>query len=40
MEYGLATREELDSIAQAFLTWADDENGLFIVVHTEVIARR
>jgi ubiquinone/menaquinone biosynthesis C-methylase UbiE len=40
IEYGLTTREELESVAEAFETWADDDDGLFIVVHAEVIARR
>jgi hypothetical protein len=40
IEYGLSTREELDVIAEAFEAWAEDVNGLFIVVHSEVIARR
>jgi ubiquinone/menaquinone biosynthesis C-methylase UbiE len=39
IEYGLTTRDELDGIAEAWLAWADDVNGLFIVVHTEVMAR-
>jgi ubiquinone/menaquinone biosynthesis C-methylase UbiE len=40
IEYGLASREELDSIAEAFETWAENADGIFIVVHVEVIARR
>jgi ubiquinone/menaquinone biosynthesis C-methylase UbiE len=39
LEYGLSTRPELDAIAEAFLAWADDEDGVFIVVHGEVLAR-
>ena len=31
--------EELADIADAFRTWADDDDGLFIVVHGEVLAR-
>jgi ubiquinone/menaquinone biosynthesis C-methylase UbiE len=40
LEYGLTTRNELDEIADAFLRWADDDDGLFIIVHADVIARR
>ena len=39
LEYGLTTSDELDEIATAFREWADDEDGLFIVVHGEVLAR-
>jgi hypothetical protein len=39
IEYGLATPTELSEIAEAFLTWAQNDDGLFVVVHTEVIAR-
>jgi len=39
LEYGLTTRAELDTIADAFLAWAADEDGVFIVVHGEVLAR-
>jgi len=40
LEYGLTTPEELADIADAFMQWASDENGLFILPHVEVIARR
>jgi ubiquinone/menaquinone biosynthesis C-methylase UbiE len=40
IEYGLTTREELVTIAAAFERWAQHDDGLFIVVHAEVIARR
>jgi ubiquinone/menaquinone biosynthesis C-methylase UbiE len=39
LEYGLTTPEELDGIADAFRRWAADDDGLFIVVHGEVLAR-
>jgi ubiquinone/menaquinone biosynthesis C-methylase UbiE len=39
LEYGLTTRAELDDIADAFRSWAADDDALFIVVHGEVLAR-
>jgi hypothetical protein len=39
IEYGLTSSDELEGIAEAFLAWADDVNGLFVVVHAEVLAR-
>jgi SAM-dependent methyltransferase len=38
--YGLSTPEELDSIARAFLGWAASGDGVFIVPHVEILARR
>ena len=38
LEYGLTDRAELDGIAGAFREWAADPDGLFIVVHGEVLA--
>ncbi len=40
LEYGLSTRQELDDIADAFLAWARNDDGLFVLVHVEVLARR
>ncbi len=40
LEYGLATSEELSEISDAFRSWADNEDGVFVVVHEEVLARR
>ena len=40
IEYGLTTTEELQHIAEGFLAWADDEDGIFIVANTEVLARK
>lgn len=40
LEYELTTQQELTDIAEAFLTWAANDDGLFIVVHVDVIARR
>jgi SAM-dependent methyltransferase len=38
--YGLSDIEELESIAAAFVTWAASPDGVFIVPHTEILARR
>ena len=38
--YGLATREELEDISQAWRRWAEHEDGFFAVLHGEVLARR
>ena len=40
LEYGLTDERELESIAEAFLQWADDPDALFIVVHGEVLATK
>lgn len=40
LELGLADRAQLQSVAESFLSWADDDEGIFIVVHGEVLARR
>jgi SAM-dependent methyltransferase len=37
--YGLSDIEELGSIAQAFLNWAGSPDGVFVVPHTEILAR-
>ena len=39
VEYGLATPEELDVIAEAFRRWAGNPDGVCITVHGEVLAR-
>jgi ubiquinone/menaquinone biosynthesis C-methylase UbiE len=39
LEYSLASREELESIADAFLEWAHADEGYFSVPSTEVLAR-
>jgi SAM-dependent methyltransferase len=39
IEYGLAEADELQSISDAFRRWADDPDGLFILLHGEVLAR-
>jgi len=38
--YGLADREELESIAAAWTGWASRSDGFFAVLHGEVLARR
>jgi hypothetical protein len=40
LEYKLTTQQELNGIADAFLAWAANDDGLFIVVHVDVIVRR
>jgi hypothetical protein len=40
VEYGLTTREELQQIAEGFLTWANDVDGIFTLVNTEVLAKK
>jgi ubiquinone/menaquinone biosynthesis C-methylase UbiE len=40
LEYGLTDERELAAVAEAFLRWAADPDGLFIVLHGEVIATK
>ncbi|HEY6531396.1 MAG TPA: methyltransferase domain-containing protein [Acidimicrobiales bacterium] len=40
LEYGLATTAELSAMADAFRRWADRDDGVFVVLHGEVLARR
>lgn len=40
LEYGLVTSEELSDISDAFRTWSDSDDGIFVVVHEEVLARK
>src|SRR3984957_7683298 len=40
LAYGLSDIEELASIAQAFLSWAASSDAVFVVPHTEILARR
>jgi len=40
LEYELTSEAELQDIAEAFLQWADDEDGFFNLVHTEVLAKK
>jgi SAM-dependent methyltransferase len=40
LAYGLSSQGELDDIADAFRSWAQREDGCFVLLHVEVIARR
>jgi SAM-dependent methyltransferase len=40
LEYGLTDVAELERIAAAFLRWASDPDGLFVVLHGEVLATK
>ncbi|HLK76363.1 MAG TPA: methyltransferase domain-containing protein [Streptosporangiaceae bacterium] len=37
VEHGLATRADLERLAQAWLRWADSEDGWFLIPHGEVL---
>jgi len=39
VEYGVATRAELDEVAGGFKAWADRPDGTFVLLHGEVVAR-
>lgn len=39
VEYGLSTHDELDAISGAWQRWAEQEDGIFIALHAEVLAR-
>ena len=39
IEYGLAEGDELQEMAAAFRRWAEADDGVFLVVHVEVLAR-
>ena len=40
MGYGLCDAEDLDRMAQAFVRWATSPDGVFVVPHVEILARR
>jgi len=40
VEYGLATSAELEAISGAFRRWSESDDGVFILLHGEVLARR
>lgn len=40
LEYELTTSEELSAISDAFRAWSDSAEGIFVVVHEEVLARK
>lgn len=39
LEYGLTDESELRAISDAFLRWSKDVDGVFVLVHVEVLAR-
>ena len=39
VEYGVATRVELDEVAQGFRDWAERPDGTFVLLHGEIVAR-
>lgn len=39
LEYGLTNENELHEIADAFRRWSRDVDGVFVLVHVEVLAR-
>ncbi|MFM7962797.1 MAG: methyltransferase domain-containing protein [Actinomycetota bacterium] len=40
VDYGLSETSELEAIARAFLRWSTAADGVFVVVHVEVMAYR
>jgi len=40
LEYGLTTSDELSEISDAFRAWSESDEGIFVVVHEEVLARK
>lgn len=38
--YGLSSRDELEAIAAAWRRWLEQDDGFFVVLHGELIARR
>ena len=39
LDYGLSTADELAELATGWREWADEEDGVFVVLHVEVLAR-
>jgi hypothetical protein len=39
-ELGIATKEEMKRVANAWKEWIDDDDGYFAMPHTEVLCRR
>ena len=39
VEYGIATRAELDEVSGGFRDWAEKADGTFVLLHGEVVAR-
>ncbi len=40
VEYGLSDTAELESLGQAFLDWAESDDGVFLIPHVEILAVR
>jgi hypothetical protein len=40
LEYGIATRSDLESMAAGWRTWGDHPDALYCFSHVEVVARR
>jgi ubiquinone/menaquinone biosynthesis C-methylase UbiE len=40
LEYGIATRSDLESMAAGWRAWGDDPDALYCFSHAEVVARR
>ena len=40
VDYRLSSRDELEAIAEAWRHWLDQDDGFFVVLHVELIARR
>jgi hypothetical protein len=39
-ELGIATREEIESVANAWKQWIDDDDGYFGMTSTEILCRK
>jgi hypothetical protein len=39
LEYGIATRPDLESMAAAWRAWGDHPDAIYVFSHTEVVAR-
>jgi SAM-dependent methyltransferase len=39
VEYGVSDKDELERIAEAWLRWADSDDGVFVITHVEILAR-
>jgi SAM-dependent methyltransferase len=40
LAYELSTPDELEALAQGFLTWSTSPDGVFVTPHVEILARR
>jgi len=40
VDYGLSTKDELAAMSRSWLSWAEQDDGFFAVLHVELIARR